>query len=117
MEGPVAHYILLMTLSPEGQALLMENPEAAVRAHAEVEADEVTGLGMYAVLGQYDIVVIIEAPDNEAAARYSLQLGVKTGAHIETLPAVPLATLDDRGDDDPDRLLDRIEMGIPDDQP
>ena len=113
----MAHYILLMKLTHEGQARLLEDAESVVRAHSEVDADEVTGLGMYAVLGQYDVVTIIEAPDNQAAARYSLQLGVKTGAHIETMPAVPLTILDDHGGDPSSRLLEDIELGIPADEP
>ena len=113
----MANYILLMTMTPEGQAALMEDPEAVVRAHSEIDTAQVTGLGMYAVLGQYDDVGIIEAPDNESAARYSIQLGVKTGAHIETMAAVPITTLDDRSTDDPSRLLEGVEMGIPDGEP
>lgn len=111
----MAHYILLMKLSPAGQAKLLEDPEALVRAHAEIEADQVNGLGLYAVLGEYDVVGIIEAPDNEAAARYSLQLGVTAGASIQTLPAVPLATMDGRGDDPTSQLLEGMELGLPDD--
>jgi uncharacterized protein with GYD domain len=55
-----------MTMTPEGQAALMEDPEAVVRAHSEIDTAQVTGLGMYAVLGQYDDVAIIEVPDNKS---------------------------------------------------
>jgi uncharacterized protein with GYD domain len=113
----MAHYILLMKLSPAGQAHLLEDPEALVRAHAEIDADEVTGLGLYAVLGAYDVVGIIEAPDNEAAARYSLQLGVMAGASIQTLPAVPLTTLDGHEGDPESLLFQGVDLGGPDDEP
>ena len=113
----MAHYILLMKLSPAGREGLLNDADVLVRAHAEVDADEVTGLGLYAVLGAYDIVGIIEAPSNEAAARYSLQLGVMVGASIETLPAVPLTMLEGReGDIDP-FLLEGAEFGGPDEEP
>jgi len=49
------------------------------------------------VLGPYDFVGIVEAPDNDAAARYSMQLGVKAMVHITTLPAVPVALLQEQG--------------------
>lgn len=104
----MANYILLMTLTESGKQGLLEDATKVMTAHSEVDAKEVTGLGMYAVLGAFDIVAIIEAPDNEAAARYSLQLGVRIGAHIQTLPALPLAMLDDR----PDDLLDRLEREV-----
>ena len=67
-----------------------------MRAHDELDSPDVTGLGLYGVLGAYDIVGIVEADDNESAARYSLQLGVKIGASIETLPAVPMTTFEGR---------------------
>ena len=93
----MAHYILLMKLTSEGRARMADNPDDIVRAHSEIDAKEVTGLGMYGVLGAYDIITIITAEDNEAAARYSLRLGVRIGAHIETLPAVPMTTFEDAG--------------------
>lgn len=114
----MAHYILLMKLNQAGQAKLLEDPNSLVRAHAEIDSDEVTGLGLYGVLGEYDVVGIIEAPDNDAAARYSLQLGVMCGASIQTLPAVPLATLDGPGADFDPLLFEGAELGGgPDDEP
>ncbi len=52
---------------------------------------------LYGVLGDYDFVTILEAPDNEAAARFSLELGAESGAHIQTLPAVPIGSFEPRG--------------------
>ena len=52
----------------------MEDLEAVVRAHSEIDTAQVTGLGMYAVLGQYDDVAIIEVPENKSlrsASRFS----------------------------------------------
>jgi uncharacterized protein with GYD domain len=107
----VAHYILLMTLSPDGRERLLEDPNRVIMAEEEIHIAEVTGLGMYAVLGAYDFVAIVQAPDNDAAARYSIQLGVRAGAHIETLPAVPVGLLHDRDRREGDRLLDSVELG------
>ena len=109
----MGHYILLMKLTQAGQARLLEDPDSLVRAHSEIDADEVTGLGLYGVLGEYDVVGIIEAPDNEAAARYSLQLGTMAGANIQTMPAMPLSTLDGRGGDPDSQLLEDVELGLP----
>ena len=92
----VANYILLMTLTPEGREKVLADPERVLRAGHETNVDGVQGLGLYGVLGPYDFVGIIEAPDNDAAARYSMQLGVKAMVHITTLPAVPVALLQER---------------------
>ena len=42
---------------------------------------------------------MIEAKDNEAVARFSLEFGVRAGAHITSLPAIPIARFErrDRG--------------------
>ena len=53
---------------------------------------------MYAVLGSYDFVNIVEAPDNEAVARYSVHLGQSAGVDVMTMPAIPMARFaDDSG--------------------
>ena len=44
----------------------------------------------YAVIGPYDFVNIVEAPDNETIARVSLELSSSGTVHIITLPAMPL---------------------------
>lgn len=92
----MANYILLMTLTPEGQEALLANPDCVVEAASETHVSDVTGLGLYGVLGPYDFVSIIQAPDNDSAARYSIRLGVRAGAHITTLPAVPISLLHER---------------------
>ena len=89
----MGHYILLMTLTPEGRERLLRNPDAVVESANDIRIPDVTGLGLYAVLGEYDFVNLVEAPDNDAVARYALELGVRAGVHTATLPAVPVAQL------------------------
>lgn len=92
----MATFILLLTLYPEGRARILDNPDLLLAAEDAIDVEGVTCMGIYGVLGQYDFVTLLEAPDNEAAAQFSLELGVRAGAHVETLPAVPLALLDRR---------------------
>lgn len=100
----MAHYIQLLTLTPEGRERLLRDPEAVYRAQRQVESESTRVLGLYAVLGEYDFVCILEAEDNEAAARSSVKLGVLAGAHITTLPAVPTTLLQSGGGGDPSDL-------------
>ncbi len=86
-------YILTFTLTPEGREDLLADAERLHRITSEVETDDTRVLGMYAVLGEYDFVGIVESPDNDGAARFSLELGVKVGAHIRTMPAIPIGRL------------------------
>ena len=89
-------YIQLLRLTPEGRANLLQDSEFLLRSQAGIRVPGVVVLGTYGVLGQYDFVNIVEAPDNEAVARFSLELGVRAGAHIVSLPAIPIARLEAR---------------------
>ena len=115
----MANYILLMTLTREGQEAVLANPDYVAQAGTDIQMPDVTNLGLYGVLGPYDFIGIIQAPDNDTAARYSIRLGVHAGAHVTTLPAVPLALLHDRSEDEAEPWLTgatspRAEMpGVP----
>ena len=95
----MATYILLMTLTPEGQRKALANPEYLLSIDDEIDVAGVSTLGSYAVLGSYDFVTIVEADDNEQVAKFSIEFGVRAGVHITTLPAVPVGRLDDDASD------------------
>ena len=90
----MATYIQLLTLTENGRKKALNEPESLLRAQAEISVTGIQVLGVYGVLGEYDFVNIVEGPDNETIARFSLQLGVKAGVSIVTLPAIPLSRLD-----------------------
>lgn len=92
----MATYVLLLTLTPEGRERELEDPEHIRRAEERCATPGVQILGLYGVLGQWDFVGIIDAPDNEAAARFSLQLGVEAGVAVTSMPAIPVARLEPR---------------------
>src|ERR671919_2888244 len=86
-------YFLLGSLTEEGQKMLNNNPNLMVDAVMSSNCDSAEIMGQYAVLGKYDFVMMAEAADNEAVARLSLEIGVRAGLHIETLPALPVGEL------------------------
>jgi uncharacterized protein with GYD domain len=45
----------------------------------------------FLTMGDYDMVVILEAPDDVVAARFSLQLGMQGNVRTRTLKAFPEA--------------------------
>jgi uncharacterized protein with GYD domain len=47
----------------------------------------------YAVLGPYDFVNIVEAPNNEAVMKMSVELGSRGSVQLLTLPAIPVEDL------------------------
>lgn len=91
-------YVLLMSLTTEGRQRMLENPDLVLTAQAEIEIPQTQMLGLYAVLGEYDFMGIVQAPDNESAARFSMALGVSAGVHIRTLPAIPIGRLEQAQD-------------------
>lgn len=80
----------MLTLTPEGRERVLSDPDTLLRAEREVQVPEVTCMGIYGVIGEYDFVTWLEAPDNETAARFSLEMGVRAGPHVTTLPVIPL---------------------------
>jgi uncharacterized protein with GYD domain len=84
------HYILLSTLTAEGRKTLKSKPDRIKEVNKEIEAFGAKVLSQYAVLGPYDFVNIVEAPDNETIARVSVELGARGTVKIMSLPAVPL---------------------------
>lgn len=87
----MAIYILLSTLTDEGAKTLKARPARIQEVNIEIEALGAKVVEQYAVLGLYDFVNIVEAPDNETIARVSLELSSRGTLHIITLPAMPLS--------------------------
>ena len=86
----MATYILLSTLTPEGRRTLHSNPDRLIEVDKEIEQFGCKVLAQYAVLGLYDFVSIIEAPDNETVAHLSVDLGSRGTVSLTTLPAMTI---------------------------
>ena len=107
-------YILLLSLTPEGRHRLLDNPDRILIAEESIDIPRTQVHGLYAVLGEFDFVTILDAPDNESAARFSMELGVTAGVQITTLPAIPIGRLQQAlGDRDPE--MDIAEAPSPGD--
>ena len=92
-------YVLLGTLTEAGQKMLRDNPNLMVDVAVDYKCDGAGIMGQYAVLGKYDFVMMAEAADNEAVARLSLEMGVRVGLHIETLPALAIGVISEERQD------------------
>ena len=109
----MASYILLLTLTPEGREKMLRDPGSVHEAQDEIRVPQTYVLGQYAVLGQYDFIYIVEAPDNDAVARFSLELGVMAGVHVVTLPAIPLARFESTRRPDEGDGLEQLDLTLP----
>lgn len=83
-------YILLSNLTDEGWKTVKEKPERIKEVNKELQAYGVKVLSQYAVLGPYDFVNIVEAPDNETIAKVSIELGSRGTIKILSMPAIPI---------------------------
>jgi uncharacterized protein with GYD domain len=83
-------FVMLSTLGPDGSARLRENPERLREVSAEVESMGVTVLEQYAVLGQWDFLNIIEAPDEITMSRVATTLAARGTLKTMTLPIIDI---------------------------
>ena len=83
-------YVLLSTLTDEGAKTIKKEPERIKAVNQELEKLGVKVMAQYAVLGPYDFVNIVEAPDNQTIARVSAELASRGSIKIMTLSAIPI---------------------------
>ena len=83
-------FVMLSTLGPDGSARLRENPERLREVSEEVEAMGVTVLEQFAVLGQWDFINILEAPDDVTMARVATTLASRGTLKTTTFPIIDI---------------------------
>jgi len=84
-------YILLSKLTAEGRKTVRERPNRIQEVDREMlEALQVKVISQHAVVGPYDFVNIVEAPDNETILKASVELGSRGTVQIMSMPAIPI---------------------------
>lgn len=83
-------YVMLSTIGPDGAATLRENPERLKDVNSDVEAMGVKILHQYALLGQWDFLNIIEAPDEVTMAKVATTLAARGTLKTRTLQAIDI---------------------------
>jgi uncharacterized protein with GYD domain len=81
-------FVMLSVLGPDGSATLRENPARIKEVNGEVEAMGATVKTQYALLGQWDFITIIEAPDTPTMSRIATTLAARGTLKTTTLAAV-----------------------------
>ena len=88
----MAHYVMLSSLSESGRRVLRGRPGWIRKVNRELESKGAKVHAQYAVLGPYDFVTILEAPDNETISAISVEMGARGSVSMMTMPAIPLDT-------------------------
>ncbi len=81
-------YVMLSRVSPAGLATLKNNPGRVKEVDQEVEQFGARVVQQYALLGAYDFITILDAPDAETVARISVELGSRGTATYESFTAI-----------------------------
>ena len=86
----MATFILLSTLTDDGAKTIKSKPERLREVNAEIAKLGATVKAQYAVLGPYDFVNVVEAPDAATIARVSAELASRGSIKLMTLAAIPI---------------------------
>ena len=91
-------YVLLTSLTPEGGQTLHAHPERMVEVNQGISELRCTVVSQFALLGPYDFLTVVEAPDNETVAHLSVDLYVAGDRQGHSFPAIPV-----------DRLVEKLK--------
>jgi len=83
----MATYLSLMRWTKEGLEKIKDSPSRLDAARKFIEPSGGKIISFYMLMGQYDMAIIIEAPDDATLARIHLSLGSKGGIRTETVRA------------------------------
>jgi len=86
----MAVFVMLTTLTDEGRKTIKDKPERIREVNKEVEAQGLRIINQFALLGPYDFVNIVEAPNAEAMCRVAIALGARGTLQTMTMAAMSL---------------------------
>ncbi|GIU87095.1 MAG: GYD domain-containing protein [Acidimicrobiia bacterium] len=84
---------MLSTLGPDGWQTVREHPERIVQVREEVESLGLRVKAQYALMGQYDFLNVIEAPDERTMAKAAIMLAARGTMRTTTLQAIDVEEL------------------------
>jgi len=85
----LATYLLLCNWTEQGLRSIKEAPERRRRATQLAERLGCKIVGVFMTLGQYDLTIRVEAPDDETLARLALSIAAQGNLRTTTLKAFP----------------------------
>jgi uncharacterized protein with GYD domain len=90
----MSYYMLQVAYKPETWATLIKNPQNRVDAvRPAVQKLGGTIEGGWFAFGQYDVIVILQLPDNVSAA--ALSMAISAGGASTAVLTTPLMTVDE----------------------
>jgi uncharacterized protein with GYD domain len=96
----MARYIVLAKMTQQGIQNAKEIPQRRAAGRETAKTLGITWVDSYLTMGGYDVVIVLDAPESEAIAKFVLQIGMRGNLATETLRAF--------SDEEVDRLLAAI---------
>jgi uncharacterized protein with GYD domain len=90
----MAYYLLQFAYTPQAWAALTHNPQNRLEAVRPV-AERLGGrlVSKWFAFGDYDVVAILEIPDNVSAAAFSM--AIASGGAVRSFKTTPLMTMEE----------------------
>lgn len=83
-------YVVLSRLTSEGRKTIKNKPQRLKEVNKEIEVMGAKVLEQYALIGKYDFLNIIEAPDDLTVAKVLVELGSRGTLQTATMRAIPV---------------------------
>jgi uncharacterized protein with GYD domain len=96
----MATYIVLGKLTDQGIKNVKDMPNRRAARQKSAESFDITLKENHLTMGQYDVVFTLDAPNDEAVAKFVLSIGMRGNLATETLRAF--------SDDEVDALLGQL---------
>ena len=88
-------YVMLATMNQKGKDIAYADEREISRIISDTERRAGSRIErIYVALGRFDYIIVMEAQDDNHAAKTSLQLGNRAGLDIETIPLLNLQPVD-----------------------
>jgi len=90
----MAHYLFQCSYTPEAWASLVQNPRNRLDAVRPV-VEELGGImeNGWTAFGKYDVVAILQMPDNVSVAAFSM--AVAAGGAVKSIKTTPLMSMEE----------------------
>jgi uncharacterized protein with GYD domain len=86
-------YLMLTTLTAKGVQTFQANPDRIKEVNRDVEELGARVLHQWSMLGDYDFVNIVEAPDAATVAKVSVALGARGSAKLQSFELIEIDDL------------------------
>ena len=81
-------YIQLCKLTQEGIKNLTEKPSTIKDTNAKAEEMGIRVIGVWMTMGEYDVVAVLDAPDDQTVAAWAFYLGSSGTISTQTMRAL-----------------------------